>query len=60
MGATKHFFQTFKQPAKATSLHPNLAGFVRVGDILNNPRYLYEMKERFKGYDFAKAPKESK
>ena len=34
------------------------SGFLSIGEIMANPRYLYEMKERFKKYSWVE-PKKS-
>ena len=56
MGATKHFSQTIRQPAEATPLHPNLAGFVRVGDILKGDTWQARIR-RSQSYKWVKEPK---
>ena len=52
MGATKHFSQTFRRPAEATSLHPNLAGFVKVGEILRSDNWQARIR-KFPNYMLA-------
>ena len=56
MGVQKNISYTGTRGRRSSDTQTT-ASFVRVGDILKNPRYLYEMKERFARYEWAKEPK---